>query len=92
MTWLERKNIIYTVLKYCKEIDNNKIIRIKNYKEDRWLDIIKKDNIFFEIYEHGYTIQRYLTNFDQLEKVLDKLMKKEFPRSKILKISRYEKN
>ncbi|MGC9133298.1 MAG: hypothetical protein ACP5GJ_02760 [Nanopusillaceae archaeon] len=88
MSWTEKKKSIKEILRYLKDLKENEILRIKNYKEDRSIDIKKLNEYIYEINEHGF----YLTNFrctnNEIEKILNKLIKREFNTSYLLKLSK----
>ena len=81
--------ILTDTLRILKKIDAPGGIELLSYKRNRGIAIIKKKNGFQELREHGYEEQAFELPDDQLAKELKTMIKREFPRSKKVRLIKF---
>ncbi len=64
-------------------------IELLSYKRNRTIAIIKKDTNLLEIRERGYVEQNLELSTEELVKVLKTMIKREFPRSKKVRLFKF---
>lgn len=64
-------------------------IELLSYKRDRSITIINKKPGIIEIREHGYKDQSFEITVEQLTKKLKPLIKREFPRSRKIRLNKF---
>ncbi|NLX18930.1 MAG: hypothetical protein GXY53_06565 [Desulfobulbus sp.] len=64
-------------------------VLLLSYKRNRSIAIIKKDDTLFEIREGGYVQQIFDLSWERLTKELKTMMKREFPRSRKVRVVRF---
>jgi hypothetical protein len=82
---IDKTQIIPVILKRLRQLPANEYLELLTYKRNRSLIIIKRDKEI-EIIENGYFQQRFTTTQEKLKKLLKTLLKKEFPRSKKVRL------
>lgn len=64
-------------------------IELLSYKRNRGIAIIKKSNNILQIREYGYFEQEFDTSFETFEKKLKTIIKREFPRSRKIRLLKF---
>ena len=83
--------IVYAELThYLKKCPLGSGMEIMSYKRNRTIAVIKTDTDLYRVVEKGYVQQEWAARFDQLEKKLKKAMKREFPRSRKIRLHKFE--
>ena len=82
-------SVTATVKRELKKIAAPGGIELLSYKRNRTIAIIKKDNATVEIRERGYEEQDFEISADKLNKELKTLIKREFPRSRKLRLFKF---
>ena len=83
---IDKTKIIDTVCKRLKKLPLGHYIDLKTYKRNRTVIIVKVDEKKLLVIEDGYFKDRFLIKSDKLKKLLKILLKKEFPRSKKIRL------
>ena len=83
---IDKTKIIDTVCERLEKLPLGHYIDIKTYKRNRTVIIVKIDEKKLLVIEDGYFKDRFLIKFDKLKKLLKILLKKEFPRSKKIRL------
>jgi len=78
--------MIDTVCERLKKLPLGHYIDLKTYKRNRTVIIVKVDEKKLLVIEDGYFKDRFLIKSDKLKKLLKILLKKEFPRSKKIRL------
>ncbi len=82
-------NIDSALLKICralKKCEPGKGVEVLSYKRNRGVSIIKQDQGGYFIKERGYENQELQVEERQLKKMLQSIMKREFPRSRKVRV------
>jgi hypothetical protein len=61
-------------------------VEVLSYKRNRGISIIRQDNDMFYVREHGYNDEIWEVDIGRLPKLLKSAMKREFPRSRKVRI------
>jgi hypothetical protein len=88
---IDKDKIIGTVVEKLKKLPVEHYLDLRTYKRNRSLVIVKKSEDDFLIIEDGYFHERYSLRLDKLKKTLKTLLKKEFPRSRKIRLYVLEK-
>ena len=83
---IDKTKIIDTVCERIKKLPLEHYIDLKTYKRNRTVIIVKVDEKKLLVIEDGYFKDRFLIKSDKLKKLLKILLKKEFPRSKKIRL------
>jgi len=83
---IDKTKIIDTVCERLKKLPLGHYIDLKTYKRHRTVIIVKVDEKKLLVIEDGYFKDRFLIKSDKLKKLLKILLKKEFPRSKKIRL------
>ena len=83
---IDKTKIIDTVCERLKKLPLGHYIDLKTYKRNRTVIIVKVDEKKLLLIEDGYFKDRFLIKSDKLKKLLKILLKKEFPRSKKIRL------
>ena len=83
---IDKTKIIDTVCERLKKLPLGHYIDLKTYKRNRTVIIVKVDEKKLLVIENGYFKDRFLIKSDKLKKLLKILLKKEFPRSKKIRL------
>ena len=83
---IDKTKIIDTVCERLKKLPLGHYIDLKTYKRNRTVIIVKIDEKKLLVIEDGYFKDRFLIKSDKLKKLLKILLKKEFPRSKKIRL------
>jgi len=83
---IDKTKIIDTVRERLEKLPLGHYIDLKTYKRNRTVIIVKIDEKKLLVIEDGYFKDRFLIKSDKLKKLLKTLLKKEFPRSKKIRL------
>ena len=83
---VDKTKIIDIVCERLKKLPLGHYIDLKTYKRNRTVIIVKVDEKKLLVIEDGYFKDRFLIKSDKLRKLLKILLKKEFPRSKKIRL------
>ena len=83
---IDKTKIIDTVCERLKKLPLGHYIDLKTYKRNRTVIIVKIDEKKLLVIEDGYFKDRFIIKSDKLKKLLKTLLKKEFPRSKKIRL------
>jgi hypothetical protein len=83
---IDKTKIIDTVRERLEKLPLGHYIDLKTYKRNRTVIIVKIDEKKLLVVEDGYFKGRFLMKSDKLKKLLKTLLKKEFPRSKKIRL------
>ena len=81
-----KTKIIDAVCERLEKLPLGHYIDLKTYKRNRTVIIVKIDEKALLVIEDGYFKNRFLITYDKLKKLLKTLLKKEFPRSKKIRL------
>ncbi len=83
---ISKTGIITTVLERVKKLPLDHYLDIRTYKRNRSVIIVKKRDENCLVIENGYSYEEFLVPFAKLKKQLKVLLKKEFPRSRKVRL------
>ncbi|MDH4204765.1 MAG: hypothetical protein OEV45_04485 [Desulfobacteraceae bacterium] len=83
---IDKTKIIDTVCERLEKLRLGHYIDLKTYKRNRTVIIVKIDEKKLLVIEDGYFKDRFLIKSDKLKQLLKTLLKKEFPRSKKIRL------
>lgn len=83
---IDKTKIIETVCERLKKLPSGHYLDLKTYKRNRTVLIVKIDEKKLLVIEDGYFKDRFFIKFDKLKNTLKTLLKKEFPRSKKIRL------
>jgi len=83
---IDKTKIIDTVLERLEKLSLGHYLDLKTYKRNRTVIIVKIDEKKLMVIEDGYFKDRFLIKPDKLKKLLKTLLKREFPRSKKIRL------
>jgi hypothetical protein len=83
---IDKTKIIDAVCERLEKLPLGHYIDLKTYKRNRTVIIVKIDEKALLVIEDGYFKNRFLITYDKLKKLLKTLLKKEFPRSKKIRL------
>ena len=89
MALVNMTTLITDSLRALKKIQPPGGIELLSYKRNRGLAIIKKQDDLVEIREHGYAEQVLELTVDKLEKELKTMIRREFPRSRKVRLVKF---
>jgi hypothetical protein len=78
---INKEALLKIVLEKVKSLSKGNYLDLRNYKRDRYILVIKKNEEKFLIVENGFCKEEFTVSLDKLRRLLKKLIKKEFPRS-----------
>lgn len=81
--------LIADCLRTLKKMQPPGGIELLSYKRNRGIAILKKENQLLEIREHGYEEQVLELTPEKLEKELKTMIKREFPRSRKVRLVKF---
>lgn len=82
-------NIILDTVRNLKNMPVNGGLELMSYKRNRTIAVIRLDQDTFQVQQKGYVEQTLTVPADGLQKVLKKAVKKEFPRSRKVRIFKF---
>ena len=83
---IEIGNVIPQLMKRLPKLDIGCYLEVRSYKRDRGLLIVRMEEDDYEIIEDGFSKQSHHSGIEKMSKVLKSIIKREFPRSKKLRI------
>ena len=89
MALINIASIITTTGRELKKVEPPGGIELLSYKRNRTIAIIKKDEATVEIRERGYLEQNMEIPLEKLSKELKILIKREFPRSRKVRLFKF---
>lgn len=89
MALVNRESIVITTLQTLAGIAPPGGVLLLSYKRNRRIALTRNKNGSIGVHEQGYVDKRWNLAPDDLEKHLKKLVKKEFPRSRKVRLVRF---
>lgn len=89
MALINVESVLLSVKQHLKKCSEGEGIEIMSYKRNRSIAVIALDGSKFEILEKGYVEARYQVEQSELDKKMKVLLKREFPRSRKLRIFKF---
>ncbi len=86
---VETGRLLHTVLGYLEQLEAGKSILLQPYKKDRSV-LVTRVGEGFRVLEDGFVKKEYRIGEEKIRKLLKKLIRKEFPRSNRVWLSRIE--
>lgn len=86
MALINIEGAIKKALASLKKLDPPQGIEILTYKRNRGVSIIKMDDGMFEVRERGYHEETQEVAEENLVRILKKITKREFPRSRKVRV------
>jgi hypothetical protein len=83
---IDKTKIIDAVCERLEKLPLGHYLDLKTYKRNRTVIIVKVDKKKLLVVEDGYFKDRFLIPPDKLKKLLKTLLRKEFPRSKKIRL------
>jgi hypothetical protein len=83
---IDKEKIIDTVLNKLKKLPDGHYLDLRTYKRNRSVIIVKRDINNLLIIENGYHFERFQIKTETLKKRLKTLLRKEFPRSRKIRL------
>jgi hypothetical protein len=83
---IDKTQIIEAATKSLKKLPIGHYLDLRTYKRNRSVIIIKMTDDDLLVIEDGFFKERFRINSDKLKKLLTTLLKKEFPRSHIIRL------
>jgi len=83
---IDKTKIIDTVWERLEKLPIGHYLDLKTYKRNRTVILVKIDETKLLVIEDGYFKNRFLITPDKLKKLLKTLLKREFPRSKKIRL------
>ncbi len=89
MALINIDNVLQTSIRSLKSCKVGTGVELMSYKRNRWVAIICLENDFFQIKEKGYLDQEDVINQTELTRFLKKAIKREFPRSRKVRLFKF---
>ena len=86
MALIPIENVVLTVSRTLRTDADLRGIQILSYKRNRHITILRSDEAEYLVEEHGYVVETREVAAAQLTKHLKSIFKREFPRSRKLRI------
>ena len=83
---IDKTRIIDTVLERLKRLPVSHYLDLRTYKRNRSVVIVKMAEEDLLVIENGFFKERFRVRPEKLKKLLKSLMKKEFPRSRKIRL------
>lgn len=64
-------------------------VELLSYKRNRSIAVLCQENDNFLVKEHGYLVQEVVSNRDGLPRLLKEMIKREFPRSRKVRLIKF---
>ena len=84
---IDISSAITTVMQRMKKATPGNGLRMLTYKRDRHVTIIRTDAGMYKIAQHGFENREFEVMEKELKKTLKSLLRKEFPRSRKVRIA-----
>ena len=79
-------NIVQKILRMLKKVEPHQGVEILSYKRNRGVSILLNQDESFWLREHGYNEEEFHSEKEELPKLLKTIIKREFPRSRKLRV------
>jgi len=86
MALINIQSAIKRVQQIVRQLDPPQGVEILTYKRDRGVTIIKIDAETLSVQERGYAENNFQVSIDGLAKLLKSIIKREFPRSRKVRV------
>ena len=86
MALINIDSLLKKVTSSLAKLDPDQGLEILSYKRNRGIDILKGDGDSVWVRERGYVEEEHETDLDGLPKLLKSLFKREFPRSRKVRL------
>ena len=86
MALINIQSAIKRVQQIVRRLDPPRGVEILTYKRDRGVTIIKIDDETLSVQERGYAENNFQVSIDKLAKLLKTIIKREFPRSRKVRV------
>ncbi|WP_027180317.1 hypothetical protein [Maridesulfovibrio bastinii] len=83
---IDKVTAVETVIEKLQKLSDGHSIDLRSYKRDRSLIFVKINNREILILEDGYEKKKHIVSLDVIRRKLKNLIKKEFPRSRKLRL------
>ena len=83
---IDKEKVIDAVLKKLKKLPEGHYLDLRTYKRNRSVIIVKLNSDDLLIIENGYQFERFEIKAETLKKRLKTLLRKEFPRSRKIRL------
>ncbi len=84
MALVNRNNVLETIISLLNKAGHG--VEILTYKRNRGVTIIKDSKCLLHVSERGYQQKDWLVDQGELPKLIKKLLKREFPRSRKVRL------
>ncbi len=89
MALINKDSVLKDCLQALKKVEIQQGVELLSYKRNRTIAILRLDNDTFLIKENGYVVEELTTPFNKLSKLLKVRIKREFPRSRKVRLYRF---
>ena len=86
MALINIQSAIKRVQQIVRQLDPPQGVEILTYKRNRGVTIIKIDDETLSVQERGYAENNFQVSIDELAKLLKAIVKREFPRSRKVRV------
>ncbi len=83
---LDKSAVVQAILNKLDKIPCGHALDLRTYKRNRSVIILKQTEDSYRIIEDGFSQERFTVPSAKLKKTLQKLLKKEFPRSRKVRV------
>ena len=83
---LDKGSALAAVLGRAEKLRAGQGLDLRTYKRDRSVAVVRLGADAFEVREDGFEQKTHLSDFKGLKKLLKKLLKREFPRSRKIRL------
>ncbi|MDZ7761510.1 MAG: hypothetical protein U5L00_14805 [Desulfovermiculus sp.] len=83
---LDKSAVIQAVLARLDKLPCGHALDLRTYKRNRSVIVLKQTEEAYRIIENGFSQERFTVPAGKLKKTLQKLLKKEFPRSRKVRL------
>lgn len=90
MALVNLDTVLVECIRYIKSCPANSGMELMSYKRNRTIAITSLGHKKFLLIEKGYTEDEYEVDIAELPKILKKAMKREFPRSRKVRLVKFD--
>ncbi|MCK5340673.1 MAG: hypothetical protein KAJ60_06335 [Desulfobulbaceae bacterium] len=90
MALINRDSAIERVISILKKLKPDQGVEVLSYKRNRGISLVLVDNDTVFLRERGYVTEEYEIPMDVLRKTMKTLVKREFPRSRKVRVYNIE--
>lgn len=90
MALINLDTVFQDSIRHLKNCHINCGIELMSYKRNRTIGITKLDDDLFQVMENGYVEEQTEHDLASLQKALKKAMKREFPRSRKVRLFKFD--